>query len=74
LTPRQDWASVQVMVHIIQLTAALRQTLWRQGFIHPEALQHTRDERGDHVFRVVIPQGDCAYETPTAPTERGVGR
>jgi hypothetical protein len=58
------------MVHIPRLTAALRQTLWRQGFIKPEALRHTRDERGDHVFSVVIPQGDCEFEIPrSAPTE-----
>jgi hypothetical protein len=61
------------MVHLTRLTAALRQTLWRQGFVHPEALEHTRDERGDHVFRVVIPRDACEFEIPTAPTERGIG-
>jgi hypothetical protein len=59
------------MVHIARLADALRQTLWRQGFVHPERLVHTRDERGDHVFRVVIPRDLCEYEPPTAPTERG---
>jgi hypothetical protein len=58
------------MVQITRLKDALRRTLWRQGFVHPEALEHTRDDRGDHVFRVVIPRDVCDYEPPVAPTER----
>jgi hypothetical protein len=56
------------MVHITRLTAALKQTLWRQGFVHPERLTRTRDERGDFVFTLNVPQGLCEYEPPTAPT------
>lgn len=55
------------MVHITRLTAALRQCLWRQGFVEPEPLEHTREPNGDHRFTVVIPQSVCEYELP-APT------
>ena len=59
------------MVHITRLTDALRRTLWKQGFVHPERLIHTRDERGDHVFTLVVPQGLCEYEPPVkGPTDR----
>jgi hypothetical protein len=52
------------MVHITRLTEALRRCLWKQGFVHPESLTHTREANGDHRFSVVIPQGLCEYEPP----------
>jgi type I restriction enzyme M protein len=57
------------LVHITRLVSALRRTLWKQGFVTPEALTHARDERGDHVFRVVIPRDLCEDDaSDTAPT------
>ncbi len=52
------------MVKISQLTEAIRRTLWRQGFVHPEALKHTTDEQGDHHFALTIPKSICEYEAP----------
>ena len=54
------------MVHITRLTDALKRCLWRQGFVQPEALTHTREPNGDHRFTVVIPRDVCEYEPPTA--------
>jgi hypothetical protein len=45
------------MVHMSRLTDTLCRTLWKQGFVYPEALTHTRDERGDHVFLRGRPAG-----------------
>jgi hypothetical protein len=50
------------MVDITRLREALQRCLWRQGFVHPEELTHTRETNGDHRFSVVIPQGLCEYE------------
>ncbi len=58
------------MVHITRLTDALKRCLWRQGFVHPEALTHTREPNGDHRFTVVIPRDACEYEPP-APAGSG---
>ena len=55
------------MVRITQLTEALRRCLWRQGFVHPEQLAHTREANGDHRFSVVIPRDACEYEPPPLP-------
>jgi hypothetical protein len=55
------------MVHITRLRDALQRCLWRQGFINPEQLTHTREANGDHRFSVVIPQNVCEYEPPTVP-------
>ena len=63
------------MVHITRLTEALRRCLWKQGFVHPEQLTHTREANGDHRFTVVIPRDVFEYEPPrpTAPaTARGL--
>jgi hypothetical protein len=61
------------MVHITRLREALQRCLWRQGFVHPEHLTHTREANGDHRFSVVIPQGACEYEPPRAPARSPLG-
>jgi len=52
------------MVNITRLTEALRRCLWKQGFVQPEQLTHTREANGDHRFSVVIPRDVCEYEPP----------
>jgi hypothetical protein len=54
------------MVHATRLTEALKRCLWRQGFVHPERLTHTREANGDHRFSVVIPRDLREYEPPRA--------
>jgi hypothetical protein len=61
------------MVHITRLREALQRCLWRQGFVNPEHLAHTREANGDHRFSVVIPQSVCEYEPPGAPAPSALG-
>jgi hypothetical protein len=61
------------MVHITRLTEALKRCLWKQGFVHPENLTHTREANGDHRFTVVIPRDVCEYEPPVTPPRSGFG-
>jgi hypothetical protein len=61
------------MVHITRLRDALQRCLWRQGFINPEQLTHTREANGDHRFSVVIPKDMCEYEPAGAPARSSLG-
>jgi len=61
------------MVNVTRLREALQRCLWRQGFVHPEHLTHTREANGDHRFSVVIPQGVCEYEPAKVPGPSSLG-
>jgi hypothetical protein len=61
------------MVNVTRLREALQRCLWRQGFVHPEHLTHTREANGDHRFSVVIPQGMCEYEPAKVPGPSSLG-
>lgn len=61
------------MVNITRLTEALKRCLWKQGFVQPEALTHTREPNGDHRFTVVIPQSVCEYEPPAPVRSASLG-
>ena len=61
------------MVNITRLTEALKRCLWKQGFVRPEALTHTREPNGDHRFTVVIPPSVCEYEPSAAPPRSTLG-
>jgi hypothetical protein len=52
------------MANITRLTEALKRCLWKQGFVQPERVTHTREANGDHRFSVVIPRDVCEYEPP----------
>jgi hypothetical protein len=61
------------MVNITRLTEALRRCLWKQGFVQPEQLAHSREANGDHRFTVVIPRDACEHEPPATFPRSALG-